>query len=94
MLVLHCNFRCIIIISYTTAIGAAVVKWINRLPCKPGVAILFSCPLGSWISLWNFEANRGSLIKPKWQKLASLAPKYAHSSFSSLVQSLLPRDTL
>ena len=33
-------------------------------------------------------------MKPKWQKLASLARKYAHSSFSSLVQSLLPRDTL
>ena len=33
-------------------------------------------------------------MKPKWQILASLAQKYAHSSFSSLVQSLLPRDTL
>ena len=27
-------------------------------------------------------------------RLASLAQEYAHSSFSSLVQSLLPRDTL
>ena len=33
-------------------------------------------------------------MKPKWQRLASLAQKYAHSSFSSLVQSLLPKDTL
>ena len=33
-------------------------------------------------------------MKPKWQKLASLAQEYAHSSFSSLVQSLLPKDTL
>ena len=33
----------------------------------------FSCPLGSWISLWNFETTRGSLIRPKWPKLASLA---------------------
>ena len=34
-------------------------------------------------------------MKPKWQKLASLVQvKYAHSSFSSLAQSLLPRDTL
>ena len=32
-------------------------------------------------------------MKPKWQKLASLARKYVHSSFSSLVQSLLPKDT-
>ena len=33
-------------------------------------------------------------MKPKWQKLASLPQKYADSSFSSLVQSLLPKDTL
>ena len=33
-------------------------------------------------------------MTPKWQKLASLALNYAHSGFSSLVQSLLPRDTL
>ena len=34
---------------------------------------LFSCPLGSWVSLWNFETIRESLMKPNWQKLASLA---------------------
>ena len=33
-------------------------------------------------------------MKPEWQKLASLAQKYAHSSFDSLMQSLLLRDTL
>ena len=33
-------------------------------------------------------------MKPKWPKLARLAQKVAHSSFSSLVQSLLPKDTL
>ena len=33
------------------------------------------CPLGSWASLWNFETIRGSLMTPKWQKLASLAQK-------------------
>ena len=32
-------------------------------------------------------------MKPKWQKLDSPAREYAHSSFSSLVQSLLPKDT-
>ena len=32
-------------------------------------------------------------MKPKWQKLASLAKKI-YSSFSSLVQSLLPKDIL
>ena len=33
-------------------------------------------------------------MKPKWQKLASLARIYANSSFNSLLQSLLPKDTL
>ena len=30
-----------------------------------------SCRL--WVSLWDFETIRWSLMKPKWQKLASLA---------------------
>ena len=33
-------------------------------------------------------------MKPKWQKLASLAQESAHSSISFLVQSLLSKDTL
>ena len=33
-------------------------------------------------------------MMPKWPKLASLAQKYVHSIFSSLVHSLLPKDTL
>ena len=33
-------------------------------------------------------------MRHKWRKLASLARKYAHSSFISLVLSLLPKDTL
>ena len=41
----------------------------------PIVLILFSCPLESWVSLWYFDTIRGSLMKPKWQKLASLAQK-------------------
>ena len=45
--------------------------------------ILFSCPLGPWVLLWNFETIRRSLMKPKWQKLASLAQKISHTSFSS-----------
>ena len=31
---------------------------------------------------------------PKWPKLASLAQKYVHPSFRSLVHSLLPKNTL
>ena len=33
-------------------------------------------------------------MRPKWPKLASLAKKIAHSSFNSLVHSLLPKDNL
>ena len=33
-------------------------------------------------------------MRPKWPKLISLAQNLLHSSFSSLVQSLLPRDNL
>ena len=40
---------------------------------------------------WNFETIRGSLVKPKWPKLV-WPRKNAHSSFSSLVHSLLPKD--
>ena len=29
--------------------------------------------LGSWVSLWNFKTIGGSLMTPKWQKLAGLA---------------------
>ena len=33
-------------------------------------------------------------MKPKWQKLASLAQEICTLCFGSLVQSLLPKDTL
>ena len=33
-------------------------------------------------------------MRPKWPKLASLARKLAHSSFSSLMHSLFPKDNL
>ena len=33
-------------------------------------------------------------MRPKWPKLASLARKYARSSYSSSVHSLLPTDNL
>ena len=46
---------------------------VERLPALHYSVDFFSCPLGSWVSLWNFETIRGSLMKPKWQKLASLA---------------------
>ena len=33
-------------------------------------------------------------MTPNWPKLASLVQKYGHSSFSSLVNYLLPQETL
>ena len=33
-------------------------------------------------------------MRPNLPKLASLAQEYAHCSFSSLVHSMLPKDTL
>ena len=46
---------------------------VERIPALHYSVDLFSCPLGSWVLLWNFETIRGSLMKPNWQKLASLA---------------------
>ena len=49
------------------------VAAVERLPALHYSVDLISCPLGSWVSLWNFETIRGSLMRPKWPKLASLA---------------------
>ena len=46
---------------------------VERLPAHYYSVDFIFCPLGSWVSLWNFETIRGSLMKPNWQKLASLA---------------------
>ena len=59
--------------DFTTAGDWDCVAAVERLPALHYSVDLFSCPLGSWVSLWNFETIRGSLMKPKWQKLASLA---------------------
>ena len=36
---------------------------------------------GSKVSLWNFQTIRGSLMKSKWQKLASLVQKICTLKF-------------
>ena len=59
--------------DFTTAGDWDCVAAVERLPGLHYSVDLFSCPLGSWVSLWNFESIRGSLMTPKWQKLASLA---------------------
>ena len=52
------------IYDFTTACDWDCVAAVEGLP-----ALFY----GSWFSLWNFETIRGSLMMPKWQKLASLA---------------------
>ena len=61
------------IFVFTTAGDWDCVAAVERLPALHYSVDSFSCPLGSWTSLWKFETIRGSLMKPKWQKLASLA---------------------
>ena len=63
------------IFDFTTAGDWDCVAAVERLPALHYSVDFFSCPLGSWVSLWNFETIRGSLMKPNWQKLASLAQK-------------------
>ena len=63
------------IFDFTTASDLDAVAAVERLPALHYSVDFFSCPLGSWASLWNFETIRGSLMKPKWHKLASLAQK-------------------
>ena len=61
------------IFDFTTACDWDCVAAVERLPVLHYSVDFIFCPLGSWVSLWNFETIRGSLMKPKWQKLASLA---------------------
>ena len=63
------------IFDFTTAGDWDFVAAVERLPALRYSVFLFSCPLGSWVALWNFETIRGSLLRPKWPKLASLAQK-------------------
>ena len=82
------------IFDFTTAGDWDCVAAVERPPVLHYRVDLFSCPLGSWDLLLNFETIRGSLMRPKRPKLASLAQKFAHFSFSSLVHSFLPKDNL
>ena len=47
-------------------------KQIANMPYHAGVETLLTVVF-SFVSLWNFETIRGSLMTPKWQKLAGLA---------------------
>ena len=66
--IVHCDLSCYMVDTFVTAIY--VLESCFSMPWK---FLRISCPLGSWVSLWNFETISGSLMKPNWQKLASLA---------------------
>ena len=61
------------IFDFTTADDWDCVVAVECLPALHYSVDFFSCPLGSLGSLWIFETIRGSLMTPKWQKLASLS---------------------
>ena len=62
------------IFEFTTAGDWDCLAAVERLPILHySVDFIIFCPLGSWVSLLNFETIRGLLMTPKWQKLASLA---------------------
>ena len=63
------------IYDFTTAGEWEFVAAVERLPALYYSVDFIFCPLGSWVSLWNCETIRESLMRPKWQKLASLAQK-------------------
>ena len=60
--------------DFTTAGDWDYVAVVQRLPALHySVDFIFSCPLGQWVSLLNLKTIRGSLMRPKWPKLASPA---------------------
>ena len=59
--------------DFTTAGDWDCVVAVERLPALHYSVDFIFLSLVSWVSLWNFKTIRGSLMKPKWQKLASLA---------------------
>ena len=61
------------IFDFTTAGDWDCVAAEERLPALHYSVDFIFLSFGSWVSLWNFETIRGSLMKPKWQKLDSLA---------------------
>ena len=68
------------------------VQLMNMGLCVGGNAYM---SLGSWLSLWNYETIRGSLMGLEWPTLASQDQKTCTLyNFSSLVYSLRLKDKL
>ena len=70
------------IFDFTTAGDWDCVAAVERLPALHYVEILFSYPLGSWVSLWNFETIRGSLASLA-QKICTLWFQFFDAFFAS-----------
>ena len=64
-----------LLFDLTTAGDWDCVAAVERLHALHYCVDFFSCSLGSWVSLWSIETIRGSLMRPKRPKLASLAQK-------------------
>ena len=61
------------IFDFTTAGDRDCVAAVERVPALHYSVDFTFLSFRSRVSLWNFETIRGSLMTPKWQKLASLA---------------------
>ena len=59
--------------DFTTASDWDCVAAVERLPALHYSVDFIFLSYGIMGSLWNFETIKESLMKPKWQKLASLA---------------------
>ena len=60
--------------NFTTPGDSGCVAAVERRPALH-YSVYIICPLGSRVSLWNFETIRSSLMRPKLPKLACLAMK-------------------
>ena len=82
------------IFDFTTAGDWDCVAAVERLPALHYSVDFIFLSFGIMGYIVGLETIRGSLMKSKWQLLASLAQEICTPGFNSLVQSLLPRDTI
>ena len=75
------------IFDFTTAGDWDCVAAVERLPALYYSVDFIFLSLGSWVSLWNFETIRVSLMRPKWPKLASMAKEICALQFQFIGES-------
>ena len=69
----ECPFKKIV--DLTTAGDWDCVAAVERLPALHYSVDFIFLSFGVMVSLWNFETIRGSMVMPKWLKLASPVQK-------------------